>query len=262
MFNAAVGAGHRILIEKIRRHPRFSKMLTDYRSAVFRAMKANNLSLFRDVLSEIGGDVNIRNRQRSSLIVEACHLNLLDLVNEIVSSETFDHSAVARVLSLSMQTSHHILDRLSKLPAADLNVVILDPDTGTLTKVDPHGPTTVLGLAIRRRKWKLVRKLLKLPGVDPLARDPLGRTILYEALLVLHAHATRVLDIHGLDVNAQDSSGATLLHKAVTTKLCLPIISLVWRGSDLNVRDQKGQTPWELAHASKGPVPPQPDDWG
>jgi hypothetical protein len=69
-----------------------------------------------------------------------------------------------------------------------------------------------------------------------------------------------MLNVRGSDLNVQDNTGATLLHAAVAQKSCSPVAWLVWQGADLNLSNKKGQTPWELAHESTGPVPPQPDD--
>ncbi len=87
-------------------------------------------------------------------------------------------------------------------------------------------------------------------GANINARDALGRTPLFIAVLCAQSETATLLINRGADIDAQDFMGMSSLHAAAADGWAPLAQLLISRGADVNSRSGDGRTPLHLAAAT------------
>lgn len=109
---------------------------------------------------------------------------------------------------------------------------------------------TALILAVHRKDWQEVMRLLQPPLIDVNSTDGAGLTVLHCAVLSDNVEAVRLLmEVDQINLNAVDGNGHTplMLASANGCRECVKVLCEDTR-CDINAKDPSGRTALVLAH--------------
>ena len=188
--------------------------------------------IIRTILDH-GGDVNITNKQKQTVLLLACKTRNLDIITVILKDgadpniadddgDTCLHNAVK--IGCSKEVLQAIIER-----STDVNIS------------NKNNQTTLL-LACKMRNTEATNVLLN-AGANPNFVDIYGNTCLHHALRVHSNKETlQALIYHGVDVNVTNKSNQTALLLASKMKNTEAINELLNVGANTNSVDTSGDT--------------------
>jgi hypothetical protein len=172
-------------VKCILKHPRFVNARANVRGALFAAAVADDVALIDLLLTYVGGDINIHNQKRESLLVFACLHGARSVVEYVINPPGFNAitsgggCVLAAALRLSSPHTTAILEVLARTPGFDINAPLPRGvnETRYLRKAtfgEATGQRLViiavgvpfLTAAIRVGRADVVQALLGLSGLD------------------------------------------------------------------------------------------------
>lgn len=200
---------------------------------------SNRLSVAKLLLSR-GADINARIHQDTvvHLAIQRKHTAMVQFLLDSGIKMTTDD--LGRCLYLSANIGNVELCQLLLTHGAD-------PNAHSPVHFTMQGSTEpILHAAVCRERWPVVELLLRHPDIDVNARDTIGRTALFHAVLASDSKsAVELLVQRGADVNARNDLGMTaLIWQAAQPNdvdLCVAEI-LLNAGAEVDAKDSEGCT--------------------
>ena len=92
-----------------------------------------------------------------------------------------------------------------------------------------------------------ILKFLLANGANIEAKNHIGQTPLFGAVIYDNLEGTKILIAHGAKVNVRQASGGTPLHAAAINSYCEVARALIRNGAAIKAKDSEGKTPLRLA---------------
>ena len=241
---AAVINGHGDTAKLLLEHPvAISAPRSYYDDRLLIAAAAKGLTSIVKYFIEVGGYLNMRDKEGNSALTEAAMYGHKEVVELLL--------ATGKVEALKDHSGRTALSYAAEHGHKEIVAILLERGNAMINSGCDYG-RTALSYAAARGHSEVVRLLLAAPNIDVGLKDDFGRTALsYAAGGGYHETVKLLLAVPNINVGVGDSEGRTALSYAArlghheTVKLLLATPNI-----DVGLQDKYGQTPLSSAAMS------------